>query len=547
MKGSSLTLFLLGISLSLVSAQTLTTTNLPILRINTNGQTIVDEPKITALMQIIDNGVGQLNNVNDTPTGFDGKVGIEIRGSSSQSYEKKPYTIETLDALGASKDFSLLGMPKENDWALVAPLNDKTLMRDVMAYSLAAEVLPWAPRTRYVEVIINGQYEGIYILLEKIKRDQNRVNISKLKPTDLAGDSLTGGYILKMDKLNQGPGGDWVSDYPPFVGSQAQTYFQLHYPKNTDIQPAQRYYIENYLRTFEDSMYQWKPNSVGIQEYENWIDVDSWINYLLINEVSKNTDGYRLSSYFYKDRDDVNGKLVMGPVWDYNIAFGIGDYCEGQFSNGWAKDFNSVCPNDGWVIHFWWEKLFRDTLFQQKVVSRWQDLRSTIWTNDLILSKIDSISTLLNAKQAQSRNFLRWPVLNEYVWPNSFIGGSHLAEVNFLKSWMIDRLAWMDGNITKIGPTVSISGFNYLDKAEVFPNPVRQNGELTIKYSSSGVDGATISLFDSSGRIVLEPQTLPNGQREEYKLSLRNLHAGVYFYRIEAYGKKLKIGSIEIF
>jgi hypothetical protein len=547
MKGIISIFFTIGTCLSLVSAQTLTTTNLPILRINTNGQTIYDEPKITASMQIIDNGAGQLNNINDTPTGFDGKVGIEYRGSTSQFYPKKPYSIETLDDLGASKDFELLGMPKENDWALISPLNDKTLMRDVMAYNLASEVLPWAPRTRFVEVIINGQYEGVYVLLEKIKRDQNRVNISKLKPTDLAGDSLTGGYILKMDKLNQGPGGDWVSDYPPYAGSQAQTYFQLHYPKNTDIAPAQRNYIENYLRTFEDSIHNWKPNSVGIPEYENWIDVDSWINYLLINEVSKNTDGYRLSSYFYKDRNDVNGKLIMGPVWDYNIAFGIGDYCQGQYPNGWAKDFNLACPDDGWVIHFWWEKLCRDTLFQQKVVSRWTDLRNTIWTNEKIMGKIDSISTLLSSNQAQSRNFLRWPVLNEYVWPNSFIGGTYISEVNFLKNWITDRLAWMDGNITKIGPTVSIPGFNYLDKAEVFPNPVRQNGELTIKYSTSGVDGATISLVDVSGRIVIEPQTLPNGQREEYKLSLRNLPAGVYFYKIEAYGKKLKIGSVEIF
>jgi hypothetical protein len=544
MKNILSVLVLIGLCLSIVSGQTLTTTNLPILRINTNGQTIVDAVKITADMQIIDNGIGQINNVTDDPNGFDGKIGIELRGSSSQWYDKKPYSIETIDDLGASKDLPLLGMPKEHDWALIAPLNDKTLMRDVMAYQLASEVLPWAPRTRYVEVILNGQYEGVYILLEKIKRGKNRVNISKLKPTDVAGDSLTGGYILKMDKLNQGPGGDWASDYPPFALSSATTYFQMHYPKYVNAEAQQITYIKNYLSTFEDSLYKWQPNSPGVPEYEDWIDVDNWINYLLINEVSKNTDGYRLSSYFYKDRDDIDGKFKMGPVWDYNIAFGIGDYCDGQYSYGWAKDFNFVCPGDGWVIHFWWEKLCRDTLFQQKVNARWTDLRTTIWTNDKILSKIDSVSTLLS--QAQTRNFIRWNVLGQYVWPNSFIGNSYSQEVDFLKTWLVERLAWMDGNMQHIGPLLTDTPYNYLDKAQIYPNPVPQNGELTIKYSTGGVDEATISLYDAAGNLVIAPQKLPNGQWEEYQLSIKNLASGVYFYKIEAYGKKLKVGSIEI-
>jgi CotH kinase protein/Secretion system C-terminal sorting domain len=530
---------------SVANAQTLTTSNLPILRINTGGLSIVDEPKITATMQIIDNGTGQINNVNDNPTGYNGKIGIEYRGSTSQFYDKKPYTIETRDDLGATKDFPLLGMPTEHDWALIAPLNDKTLMRDVMAYKLASEVLPWAPRTRYVEVLINGAYQGVYILLEKIKRDKKRVDIAKLKVTDLAGDSLTGGYILKMDKLNQGPGGDWASQYPPFQGSFAQTFFQIHHPKAADVQPQQRDYIENYIRTFEDSMYNWQPNSAGTPFYENWIDVDSWIHYMFVNEISKNVDGYRLSSYFYKDRDDNGGKLVMGPVWDYNIAFGIGDYCDGQYSSGWAKDFNNVCPDDGWVIHFWWQKLFRDTLFQQKVQQRWTDLRSTIWTNDKILGSIDSISTLLN--QAQVRNFQKWPVLGQYVWPNAYIGNTYAQEVSYLHNWTEERLNWMDQNMSNIGPLVITSPYRYINDALIFPNPITTNeAKLTIQYSSYGINDATFAIYDAAGRLAVAPMLLPDGQREEFLVDLKSLANGVYFYYIESKGEKLKTGSIEI-
>ena len=200
MKSSLLFLFL--IFSSNISAQNdtiLQSSNLPIFIINTNGQQIVDEPKITAHMGVIFNGDGNINNVTDSMNAYNGYIGIEIRGSSSQSFPKKQYGVETRDSLGEDLKVSLLGFPEETDWILSAPYNDKTLMRDPVTYKLSNEIGRYASRSRYCEVIINGDYKGVYILFEKIKRDKNRVDVKKISESDTTGDALTGGYIIKIE------------------------------------------------------------------------------------------------------------------------------------------------------------------------------------------------------------------------------------------------------------------------------------------------------------------------------------------------------------
>ena len=525
--------------------QNFTQSNLPIVLIQTNGQAIVDEPKITATMGIIDNGPGQINRPTDPPNNYTGKVGIELRGSSSQfAYEKKAYDLELRDDDGEDRDAPLLGMPRESDWALISPLNDKSLLRDVLAYKLAAQSMAWAPRTRFCEVLLNGEYMGVYVLLETIKRDRDRVDVARLTETDLAGDSLTGGYILKMDKLDNAPGGDWVSDYPPIEGGWQQTWFQMHYPKPADAAPEQRAYIEKHLDAFEDVMAAWQPNAPGKPAYEDWIDVDSWVNCLLVNELSKNIDAYRLSSYFYKDRDDNNPYLRMGPVWDFNISFGIGDYCEGQPVAGWVKDFNQYCGGDSWVIHFWWEKICRDSLFQQRVAARWKQLRGTTWTDERLRGCVDSLTGVVS--QAQARNFQRWPVLGQYVWPNAYIGQTWQQEVDYLKSWLIQRAEWMDGNIETVGPS-ALPPYPFLWDARIFPNPITPGTQLTLEYSTGGLKSdPTFSLFDMTGRQVLTPQKLPKGQRARANFPLQILPNGTYFYKIESLGKVLKQGKLEV-
>jgi hypothetical protein len=520
--------------------------NLPIILINTNGQSIPDAPRITAVMQVIDNGPGKLNHPTDPANVYNGPIGIEIRGSSSQLYEKKAYSVEVRDTTGNDLSVSLLGLPKESDFALISPLNDKSLMRDMLAYKLAGEIMPWAPRTRYAEVMLNGNYEGEYMLVEKIKRDKNRVNISKLKPTDLKGDQLTGGYILSFDKFTGGgTGGDWASPFAPFPGSKATSWIQIVYPKSEDIQPEQRKYIQQYITKFETALYYWDPNAdAGPPLYESWIDADSWVDHLLVNEITKNVDAYRISNYFYKDRDSVDGRIHMGPVWDYNISFGIGDYCDNQLAQGWMTNFNNICAGDAWQVHFWWGQLLRDYTFQQHITNRWRELRSTLWTNDRLNACIDSTAGLL--AEAEVRNFQRWQVLGVYVWPNSFIGQTYQQEVDYLKYWLMQRVKWMDDNIEHIGP-LDLRHFPYLQDARIYPNPATPGGILTFQYSTGDAAAYELSLYDETGRLVVAPQPIPSGNWVRYNLTLpATLGNGVYFYRIDREEKSIKTGKLII-
>ncbi|NUN99889.1 MAG: CotH kinase family protein [Saprospiraceae bacterium] len=528
-------LSILGLVFSVaVIAQTLTQSNLPIVVINTFGVDIPNEPKIPASMGIIDNGQGQINHIGDPFNGYNGAIGIELRGSSSQGYEKKPYSIETRDANGEDLDVPLLGMPEESDWALIAPLNDKTLMRDVIMHAYARVALPWSPRTRYCEVIINGDYKGVYALIETIKRDPNRVAIKKLEEEDISGNALTGGYILRMDKYGEsgGLGGNWVSPYLPITGSWQQTWFQYHYPKEEDIQPEQEDYIQDYITDFETML----ASQSYADHYPDWIDVDSWVNYLLLQELGKNVDGYRLSAYFYKHRDDEGGKIGMGPIWDFNISLGIGDYCGGADYNGWAKDFNNICGGDAWVIHFWWGRLWNDPAFRHKVGERWAELRANQWNNAALFGEIDANVALLS--QAQVRNFQRWPVFGQYVWPNAFIGNNYQEELTYLRTWLTNRLAWLDLNMALLVETDTIDNSNL--QAEVNPNPAQEQLWVTLPRQANSplTKIYDFVLYDASGREVLRQQDLTGAMPIPVDLGGR-FPSGLYFWQL--FGRNIPV------
>ena len=221
-----------------------TESNLPIVILDTEGQEIVDAPRITVHMGIIDNGTG-INHINDPLNGYDGQISIEIRGSSSQMFPKKQYALETQDIDGENLNVSILGMPEENDWILHAPYSDKSLIRNFLAYELARDMGRYSSRTRFCELMINGDYKGLYIFMEKIKRDNNRVDISKLEPDETTGDDLTGGYILKVDKWDGDNNDGWWSD--PSLPEYEGVWYQYHYPKPEDIVEEQRNYIINYI------------------------------------------------------------------------------------------------------------------------------------------------------------------------------------------------------------------------------------------------------------------------------------------------------------
>lgn len=511
--------------------------NLPLVVINTNGQFISDEPKIIADMGIIDNGPGVRNLLTDPFNNYSGKIGIEIRGSSSQMFPKKQYGIELRDAAGNGISAPLLGLPPEEDWVLFAPYNDKSLMRDVLAYKLGRDLGRYAPRTRYCEVVINNQYQGIYVLIEKIKRDNNRVDISKLEPTENTGDDVTGGYIIKLDKTTGSSNGGWVSLYtPPGRSGSQMINFLYDYPKVDEITAQQKTYIQQFMANFEGTLAGTLFND-PVQGYTRYIDVDSFIDFLIINEVSKNVDGYRLSTYLHKDKDSEGGKLKMGPIWDFNLGFGNANYCTQGNPEGWVTGFNSVCPQDSWLIPFWWNRLYQDKEYRNRLAARWGELRAGVYSTQKIHAYIDSVFMVLNSESA-SRNFQRWPVLGQYVWPNYYIGSTFQDEVNWLKTWVTNRMQWLDSNMPSLVTSIENSSGSF----SVYPNPFIR--ELQLEYTLTTGGPFSILVTDPTGRTISTyTETRAEAGTYHYELETSTLPAGVYFYQAR-FGLEIHSGKL---
>jgi hypothetical protein len=461
--------------------------------INTNGQTIQDETRIVADMGIIDNSVNgeDRNELTDPFNGYEGKISIEIRGESSQMFPKKSYSLETQDADGNNLNVALLGMPAENDWVLYAPYTDKTMMRDVLTFKFGNDLGDYAPRTRYAEVVINGDYKGVYVLIEKIKRDKNRVAIAELQPTDVSGDELTGGYVLRVDKLDGNDYPGWLATPTPQLAGENDITFQYYDPEGGEMAEAQRNYIRNYIRAFQNSLTD--VNYTDLKSgYRKYIDIPSTLNYLIVCEIGKNVDAYIFSTYLYKEKDSDGGKLHMGPLWDFNLAFGNVDYWQNsQYAPGWIW-------NDGQRM-FWFRRMVQDQLFISNLKCRWQEVRSTIMTNDYFLDAIDSIATVL--QESQERNYVRWPILGTYVWPNQYVGQTYADEINFLKQWTLDRLMWMDNSLD--GPcepyTVVTGVEDELYGFGVFPNPF--DNSVTVQINKAN-EIKTLQVLDVTGREV---------------------------------------------
>ncbi len=523
-------LFVLKVGSSLGQNVSFSTSNLPILKVNTNGKTIYNEPKILADMEIIYNGVGKINAITDKPTGYLGKTGIEFRGSTSQQlFPKKPYGIELwVDSTEKSRKVALLGMPEESDWVLNTSYNDKTLMRDVLSYDIANRMGRYATRTRYCEMVINNNYEGLYILMEKIKKDKNRVDISTLKLTDNTGDDVTGGYILKIDKTEGSKSKMWNTTLT-IDGINYTIPIQIEYPKITDITDAQFNYIKNYVTEFEMSL-KGSDYLTPKAKWRDMIDIDSFVDYFLITEFNKNVDGYRLSTFFYKDKDSKGGKLKMGPAWDYNLAFGNADYLEGYKTTGWQYKINNLAvpAKDTYFLSpTWWERLSVDSTFRYRASKRWEVLRKSALNPDRINAWMDSTANTLN--EPKVRNFSRWTgVLGKYVWPNYYVGATYENETTWMKDWIRQRTAWLDAQL-KVFSSPLANEVEIVNKFQlkVFPNPT--DTETTIEYEVTKKGRAKINLYDFTGKLL---KTLldedKNANIYQIKLNSENLSSGLY-------------------
>ena len=517
--------------------------NLPIVNINTQGQNIQDNVRIVADMGIIYNGENVRNNTSDPFNNYNGKISIELRGSSSQGFPKKSYSLETQDALGENNNVSILNMPEENDWVLYAPYSDKSLIRNILTYRLGESLDRYAPRTRLCELILNGEYIGVYVFMEKIKNDKNRVDIADLTENDTIGDDLTGGYILKIDKTTNGVGYNWNSTVlPPFSNNSIN--FKLHYPKENEELPVQANYIRNYMTDFENSL-----NSSNFMDtilgYRNYIDVPSFIDFFLMNEISRNVDGFRLSTYMFKDKDSKGGKLNLGPLWDFNLAFGNANYCDGSETTGWGIDFNAVCTDVN-VIPFWWSKLMTDTTYTNQLKCRWDSLRVHQMHTDSILFSIDSLAVKLD--ESQERNFIKWDILGTYVWPNDYVAPSYEDELNYLKNWISDRMEWLDDNmpgtcyyvapppvdtvevpidtITPIDTAIAILDLQNKIDVKIYPNPAKNYVEVV--FTESTFNKRSIDVFDNNGILL---KTIYTEEKKNF-IDLTQYSKGIYFLNI---------------
>ncbi len=492
--------------------------NLPIVLINTSGKRIMDEPKITATMQIVYNGVGETNDISDKVYDYNGYIGIELRGNSTQNFEKKPYGVETRDEAGNNLNVEILGMPAENDWVFRASYLDRSFIRNPLAHHLSAETGQWSSKFRFCELFLNDEYQGIYIIMEKIKRDKNRLNISTLTPDENDEPDITGGYIYEITGFHNDFGENR----------------RIKYPKKEDISPQQLNYIQEYDDNFRQFMFlpDWsKRNEV----FNEWIDVHSFINEMIVQETMRNSDAYGWSAYFHKDK---GGPLKAGPVWDFDQAGGNSTYNDGFETTGWVFDTYAF-PNPEF-----WPQLYNDKVYKYLMKLKWQRYRKGPFSDNAVEHFIDSIANLLS--EAQQRNFNKWEILGTQMWrdtpgwENRFIYDHY---VEYLKYYMFDRMSWIDEQMKNVPVAVEFPVYNpftYQLEFNVFPNPVKDILYISL-YNTEG--SYTIILSDISGRSL---QKLTIDGEDEYLLGLNveKYKAGVYFLDLFQNGTNIRTQKI---
>lgn len=487
-------------------AQTLTDSNLPIVIITSDGGGgIPDEPKVLGTMRIIFSGEGQRNAVSETDPAklnYNGRIGIELRGSSSQFLEKKQYSLTTLKADNVSNNnVSLLGMPAENDWILSSLAFDASYMRDYLAFTLSRRVGQYAPRTQYCELILNGNYRGIYMLVEKIKVDDNRVDITKIEPTDNVLPDLSGGYITKADKIAG-------VDIPAWnmAGNWEGTNFVHEFPKPNEITSTQNTYIQTVFSSLAN-----RANISSVTSgFPSVIDVPSFLDFMLINELGSNADAYQYSTYFHKDK---NAKLRAGPIWDSNLTYGYDLVHWGlnrSFPNVWQ--FNN---NDNIGPQFW-RSLFNNSTFKCYLAKRWNTLTQPgqPLNQESLYALVDETATLLT--EASAREHTRWDAAIYtplYTNQNPPLDPTLSGQVNLIKSFITQRIPWMTANLGSFSacsnvtlPPLVITRINYHpETTSSFPESNDQEFIEIANTGSTEVD-ATGIYFSGTGFVYHFPE-----------------------------------------
>lgn len=424
--------------------------NLPIVFINVGGQQIMKDERITAKMTIINNvGGGNYSDTVSHPNQnieFEGIIGLKYRGNGSFGQaDKKPYSIhfltDSIERDGKKREEAVLGMPAHNDWALLSMYKDKSLLRDMLSFSLAQGYLEYVPDGKFCELILDGTYYGIFLFCERPRRGKTRLDIKK--PGE-EGDKLTGGYLVEIDRPNEEH--YYISKYHPKDKNGVEqmdkyVYFQYKDPDFDELTQTQIDYLHNRIDAFEDALAadSFKDTENGYQKY---IDDMSFIDYQLINELSNNKDAYRLSTKMYKYRDSVDPRFKL-TIWDFDIAWGKTNSI-GFMTDVWAYENNSRLRADEEWNPFWYERLMQDENYVNKLKNRWVECRNGRFSYNSIVETIDSLVNVLNMSGAIIRNYQAWPrMLSNFPW-EYYHPKDYDDEINYLKDWIKNRIAWMD-------------------------------------------------------------------------------------------------------
>ena len=430
-------------------------TNLPIVWIEVGGDSIVRSTRIPARMKIIHNGDGRLN-YGDTVAhpgqhiDYEGDIALRYRGNSSYSNSpKKPYSFRTLEqpynVSDKKKKVSILGMGKDNNWALIAPYADKSMIRDMLAFEIARPWMEYTPDGRFCELYVDGIYYGVYILSEVVSKGKHRLDLDD--PGD-EGDALTGGYLMEVSINDEVT---YISKYHPvstngYSYNDAYIQFQYKSPDYVDMTPAQISYIQQAIDEMEGAFAKstFRDPVVG---YRKYIDVQSFIDYQLVMELGHNVDAYRLSAKFFKRRDSVDSRFKM-VIWDMNLAFGNCRHHNGSATNTWIYNNNPVFYQSGdYMIPFWWYKLSIDKAYIAERNARWAQFREGNVRSDRLMATVDSLVNVLTCHGAEWRNSQAWPTWGTWVWPNQYVATDFNDEIAYIKNWLNERISWMDGRM----------------------------------------------------------------------------------------------------
>lgn len=377
--------------------------------------------------------------------------GYHVRGQSSAQFEKTPYRIELWDHASEDADLPLLGMPAEADFALIGPFVDRTLIRNAFVYSLGRDMGLPAPRYAFAEVYINyeggplepSDYQGLYLVVETIKNHPERLDLKQLEPEDVAPEQLSGGYIFKFDWLaSEEPTLD-CSGSPPMGGfggpnqNGGTCWTDLEVVDPEPLADAQAAWLTEYVQTFHDALHEG-----SFEQYAELMDVRSFVDVFIVNELTRNLDAYTRSAYYYKERDQ---PLSAGPLWDFNLTLGLGFGASIDVA-GWQFSERQVASD-------WYRILGVDPDFLGLVAARWQELRQGLLSEAALSERINALAEPLAL--AAARDFERWPVsvTSNTMFP--FVGPTDPtweAQLSAARDWLSERLAWMDSQLPAPAP-----------------------------------------------------------------------------------------------